>query len=191
MFCQGDDGTGLYCIQTGLIGLRRLDRDGNSTLIRLVHPGETIGYRSFLQNSPHRNSAEILMPSMLCFIGGSAIRAMMERCPALARSFLDHGLRDLSETESRYMESVTWKARTRLLHVLSLLCDRFGTETQGGDYLLKLPISRQDLAGLIGTTPETMSRTIQRIECDGLAQFDGRTVRISNLGAFRRQLPHL
>ena len=62
VFSQGDDGTGVYCIQSGLIGLRRLDQDGNSTLIRLVHPGETIGYRSFLQNKTHRNSAEILLP---------------------------------------------------------------------------------------------------------------------------------
>lgn len=190
VFNQGDESTGIYCIQSGLIGLRRLDHDGNSTLIRLIHPGETIGYRSFLQNMPHCNSAEILMPSVVCFVSRCAIRTILERSAALGRRFLGHCLGDLTETEKRYMESVTWKAKTRLLHVLLVLYEKFGTETQCGEHLIELPISRQDLAGLIGTAPETMSRTIQRIEIEGLAHFDGRTVRISNLSSFREHLPY-
>ncbi len=190
VFNQGDEANGIYCIQSGLIGLRRLDQDGNSTLIRLIHPGETIGYRSFLKNMPHCNSAEILMPSVVCFVGRSAVRKLLETSPALALEFLSHSLRDLTQTEKRYMESVTWKAKTRLLHILFVLYEKFGTETQCGEHLIELPISRQDLADLIGTAPETMSRTIQRIEGEGLARFDGRTVRISNLNLFCRHLPH-
>ena len=142
VFNQGDESAGIYCIQSGLIGLRRLDQDGNSSLIRLIHPGETIGYRSFLQDMPHCNSAEILMPSVVCFVNRSAVHAAMEKRPALGLKFLDHGLSDLTETESRYMESVTWKAKTRLLHVLSVLYEKFGTETLCGQHVIELPISR-------------------------------------------------
>ena len=190
IYDQGDASEGVYCIQSGLVGLRRLDRDGNSTLMRLVHPGETVGYRSFLNNLPHSNCAEILMPSVVCFVNSQAVRRMLEENTALDRSFLDHCLRDLSETEDRYMESVTWKAKARLLHLLLLLYHRFGFVDECGARLVELPVSRQDLADLVGTTPETLSRLIQRIQCEGLAHFDGRHVQIPNIEKISRSLPY-
>ncbi|MDX1402204.1 MAG: Crp/Fnr family transcriptional regulator, partial [Kiloniellales bacterium] len=144
-------------------------------------PGETLGYKSFLRKAPHDNSAEVLMPSIICFVKSTTVQDLLSRNPDLGLEFLNHSLRDLRETENRYMESVTWKARTRLLHLLLVLNERFGKETKEGTHKIELPISRQDLAGLIGTAPETMSRTIQRLQTDGIARFDGRTVVISNI----------
>ncbi len=189
LYDQGEDCDGVYCLQSGLIGIRRIDENGNSALLRLVSPGETLGYRAFLRRAPHDNSAEALMPSSVCRIGRSTVRRLLQDNPELGLSFLDHSLRELTETESRYMESVTWKARTRLLHMLLVFNERFGTETENGEHRIELPISRQDLAGLIGTAPETMSRTIQRIQTEGLAQFNGRIVRIFDLDAICDNMP--
>jgi len=189
IYYQGDPCDGIFCLESGLIGIRRLDEHGNSTLLRLVHPGETIGYKSFLRKAPHDNGAEALMPSRVCFVDRSTVRGLLQESPDLGLSFLDHSLRDLAETEVRYMESVTWRVRTRLLHILLVLYERFGFETDTGEHLIELPISRQDLAGLTGTAPETMSRTIQRIQTEGLAKFEGRTVRLSNIDAILRDVP--
>ena len=183
VYGQGEESDGIYCIRSGLVGIRRLDEHGNSTLLRLINPGETIGYKSFLKKAPHDNSAEILMPSTICLVSRATVRDLLKKNPELGLRFLDHSLRDLAETEDRYMESVTWKARTRLLHILLVLNERFGFETEHGEHHIELPISRQDLAGLIGTAPETMSRTIQRIQTEGLAQFDGRMVRLLDINA--------
>ena len=189
IYDQGGDCDAIYCLQSGLVGIRRLDDIGNSTLLRLACPGETLGYRAFLRKAPHDNSAEVLMPSRVCRIGRTTVRGLLEGNPDLGLAFLDHSLRDLTLTEDRYMESVTWKAKTRLLHILLVLNERFGVETENGEHRIELPISRQDLAGLIGTAPETMSRTIQRIQTEGLAQFDGRVVRIFDLDAICRDMP--
>jgi len=189
LYDQGDECDGVYCLQSGLVGIRRLDENGNSTLLRLVNPGETLGYRSFLRKAPHDNSAEVLMPSSICTVARPTVRGMLQNNPELGLQFLDHTMRDLKETENRYMESVTWKAKTRLLHILLVLNERFGVEAENGEHHIELPISRQDLAGLIGTAPETMSRTIQRIQAEGLAQFDGRMVRIYDLDALCADMP--
>ena len=189
VYSQGDPFGGVFCIESGLVGIRRVDEQGNSTLLRLVHPGETIGYKSFLRKAPHDNAAEALMPSRICFIDSATLRGLLQQSPDLGLSFLDHSLRDLAETEVRYMESVTWRVRTRLLHILLVLYERFGFETESGEHVVELPISRQDLAGLTGTAPETMSRTIQRIQTEGLATFEGRRVRLSDIDAILRDVP--
>lgn len=189
IYRQGEVCGGVYCVQDGLVGIRRLDDQGNSTLLRLVNPGETIGYKSFLRKLPHDNSAETLMPSRVCFIDRGTLRELLRGSPELGLRFLDHSLRDLAAAEVRYMESVTSNARTRLLHLLLVLYERFGSRTDQGGYQIELPITRQDLAGLIGTAPETMSRTIHRLQAEGFAEFDGRTVRISSIDAILDDIP--
>ena len=188
IYGQGEECGGIHCIKTGLVGIRRLNEHGHSTLIRLVYPGATFGYRSLLRKAPHENSAEALMPSEICFIDGKAVRRLLQNTPELYSLFLDHSLRDLSETEGKYMESVTRRAKTRLLNVMLMLYERFGHETERGAHLIDLPISRQDLAELIGAAPETMSRTIHRVQTEGLAKFDGRRVWISDIDALSRDL---
>ena len=181
IYNQGDECAGIFCIESGLVGIRRLDENGNSTLLRLSSPGETVGYDSFLTSTLYSNGAEALMASDICFVDRTVVRGLLQKNPEVSLSFLDHSLHDLAEVEDRYMESVTSRAKTRLLHLLLVLYERFGMETEGGEYLIELPISRQDLAALIGTAPETMSRTIHRLQTERLAQFDGRTVRIFNI----------
>ena len=189
IYDQGEDCDGIHCLKSGLVGIRRLDENGNSTLIRLVYPGKTLGYRSFLRKAPHDNSAEVLMPSTVCLVGRSTVRSILQTNPELGLEFLDHSLSELKDTEDRYLESVTWKAKTRLLHVLLVLNERFGSETENGEHHVELPVSRQDLAELIGTAPETMSRIIHRIQTEGLARFDGRTVHILDIDAICSDMP--
>ena len=191
VFDQGEDCDAIYCLNSGLAGVRRVDENGNSTLLRLVGPGETLGYRAFLRSAPHDNSVEVLTPSSLCSISRSTMRRVLSLHPEVGLAFLDHSLRDLSKTEDGYMKSVTWKAKARLLHVLLVFNERFGRKIENGQYQIELPISRRDLADLIGTQPETMSRTIHRIQTEGLAQFDGRTVKILNLDAICDSMPSL
>jgi len=188
LYEQGVDSHGVYCVQSGLVGIRRLDECGNSALLRLVNPGEVIGYRSFLKNASHENSAEILMHSRICLIGRATVSDLLAKNPELGLRFLDHSLTDLNYAEDRYMGSVVWKTKTRLLHMLLVLNRRYGTVTDNGGYRIELPVSRQDLADLIGTVPETMSRTIHRIESEGLANFDGRIVQISNIDAICKEV---
>lgn len=183
IYNQGDECVGIFCIESGLVGIRRLDENGNSTLLRLANPGETVGYKSFLRKTLYSSSAEALVASHICLVDRAVVRGLLQKNPELGLSFLDHSLHDLAQVEDRYIENVTSRAKTRLLHMLLALYERFGMETEEGAYLIELPISRQDLAGLIGTAPETMSRTIHRIQTEGLAQFDGRTVRIFDIDA--------
>ncbi|MGR3711941.1 MAG: Crp/Fnr family transcriptional regulator [Shimia sp.] len=68
MYIHGVEGRGIYCLSTGLIALRTHHIDGNPTLLRLVHPGEIIGFRVFLAERPHPTESVALLPSRVCMV---------------------------------------------------------------------------------------------------------------------------
>lgn len=184
LYHQGDPCTGIHCFESGMVGIRKIDADGNSVLLGLVYPGDTLGYRALLVGSDYKASAEALKPTTICFIDGNTVRALLDDNPALGLQFLRSAARDVDDAEEKFLQSVTLSVRARFAHLLLVLRDRYAISSKDGTFSLELPLSRQDLAAMIGVRPETMSRTIRQFEDDGIAEFSGRVVRvpaISNL----------
>ena len=106
---------------------------------------------------------------------------MLEKNPTLGLRFLRRAARDLGEAEDKFLQSVTLSVRARFAHLLLVLKDRYGDDSKVENIAIDLPLSRQDMAALIGIRPETMSRTIKQFEKDGIARFSGRRVSILHL----------
>lgn len=177
IYHEGDEATGIYCVSSGLVGIRKVDSDGESVLLRLVRPGQTFGYRSLLTGTPHGVSAEALKEGRICQVPAATVHRMAAESPALVMAFFRHLAEDMAEAENKVMETVTASCRVRFLRLLMA----FGGESEaeaGARVRLELPVSRQDIASLIGVRSETMSRVIRAIENEGLAHFKGRHVDI-------------
>lgn len=177
IYHEGDEATGVYCVSSGLVGIRKVDPDGESVLLRLVRPGQTFGYRSLLTGTPHGVSAEALKEGSICQVPAATVHRMAAENPALVMAFFRHLAQDMADAENKVMETVTASCRVRFLRLLMA----FGGEVDGDAgtrVSLELPVSRQDIASLIGVRSETMSRVIRAIEAEGLAHFKGRHVDI-------------
>lgn len=181
IFQEGAPAHGVHCMQGGMVGIRKLDVAGNSTLLRLVHAGEALGYRALLTTNEHRTTAEALTLSRVCFLDGAAVRRLLARNPALGLRFLEHAARDLESAEDKVLQNVTLSVRARLAHLLLVLKDRYLVSERGESFEMTLPLSRQDMAAMIGIRPESMSRTIRQFQQDGLAEFHGRSVRVDDI----------
>ncbi len=149
--------------------------------MRLAYPGETLGYRSFLAGEDHADSAEVLKTSTVCFVDRGPIKRILEVNPALGLRFLQRAAKELGSADERILHGITLSVRARFAHLLLVLKDRYGMISEDGEFRLELPLSRQDLAAMIGTRPETMSRTIRQMEADGIARFSGRNVIVPTL----------
>ena len=190
IFHEGDECRGVHCIESGLVGIRKIDVGGNEVLLRLSHPGDTMGYRSFLAGNDHNNSAEALEPSVICLVGGGTVRSLLEKNPTLGLRFLKHAARDLDDAEEKVLQSTTLPVRARFAHLLLVLKDRYGVTGEDGSLVLELPLSRQDMAAMIGIRPESMSRTIRSFEEDDIAHFSGRRVHVARIKDLIRELDH-
>ncbi len=176
IFSEGERCQGVYCVESGLVGVRKVAPDGDSVLVRLAFPGETLGYRPCLAEEPHRGMGEALENSIICFIESSVVRHLINRNPALGLKFLKRAAQSMGDAEEKYFENVTLDVRTRFSHLLAVLMNRYGKTNGGGEMLFEMPLSRQDLAALIGTRPESLSRIIKTMEEDGIVSFAGRKV---------------
>ncbi len=183
LYRQGDSCEGIFCIREGLVGERRLDPEGEMALVRLNHAGTTLGYQELLTKTAYRNSAEILQQSHICFLSRSVISEILARSPALGERFLRRSIRDLEQTEDSYIIAMTRNIRSRFLHALLVLYERYGRFEEGQGHVLEIPLARHDLASLVGTGPETISRTIRRLQEDQLVRFDGRMAYFPSLDA--------
>jgi CRP-like cAMP-binding protein len=179
IYFEGDSCEGVYCLKKGLIAIRKTDVNGNSAVVRLVQPGEAFGHRSFLANEKHAGTAEVIMDCHLCFIPKNSLENLMSQSPDVAMRFTRRVARDLREIEELYLMTTTQPVRNRLAHLILGLRTRYADDDPSiEEIVLELPLSRQELAAAIGTRPETIARTIKKLEDDGLAFFKGRVVTI-------------
>lgn len=179
VFTMGEPSHGLYCVVSGTVAIRNSDAAGNVIPIRLAYPGDTLGYRGLLLNAKRRYSAEALGPSRICFIDKPVVKALLDRNPALGQQFLHRIANDLDDAHDHLMRNATLSNRSKFVHLLLALMNRHGCTATDGSRFMELPLSRRDLASMIGTRHETLSRIIGRLEEDGLARFSGRTVHLT------------
>lgn len=185
---QGDPSDGIYCLRDGLVGERRVDCEGRSVLVRLHHPGTSFGYRETLSGIPYANSVEALRESVVCFIGRATLRDLMDRDPGLISKFLQRSMDDCRQLEDSLVEARSHGVKHRFLQVLLDLYSKSADAGACDEHAFDIPVSRQDLAGLVGTAPETLSRAIRQLEKEGLVHFNGQRAYFLNLGTVSREL---
>ena len=110
--------------------------------------------------------------------------------PKLGMCFLEHTAQALGESEERLFQVAALSVRTRIIHLLILLCDHYGSTTSDGTLFIELPMTRRDLANMIGARSESLSRAFRDIQKDGLLNLSGRTVRVDQVDRLVNELHH-
>jgi CRP/FNR family transcriptional regulator len=172
---------GVYCIESGTVALKKVDAQCKEQILRLCQVGETLGYRAYFADLPHEATAEAIADSRICFIPREVVRELLGHNPALGYHFLRRFALELGEVEDRMIAHRSLPVRARLAHLLLVLKDRFDRVDESGDIVMELPLSRTDLAALIGARPESLSRAIRSLEEAGVAKFDGRILTIRDV----------
>jgi CRP-like cAMP-binding protein len=191
IFYQGNACLGVHCVSSGSIVLRKMDAQGNSVVTRVVNAGETLGYRAFFSGKPYSSTAEAVDACKVCFVDRVAVKTLLERNPLLGLSFLKRLSDDVLKSEDILLEIATLPVRVRFAHLLLTLKERLGTMSSNGTWLVRLPLSRQDIASLLCVRPETLARTIAQLEEDNVAVFNGKDVKIADLDKLLDEVEHI
>lgn len=181
VFRTGASSGGIYCIAEGIVGLRLLHENGTSVLVDIAYPGDLIGTRAFLRNGRHRTTAEALSEVRLCRIPGSEARRLMHDHPALHQRLVRVCLDSLDASQEAMVQAAALPNRDRLFHLLSRLLGHCGATDSAGRVQAQLPISREDIAGMLGVRQETLSRLLKRLKQEGVIDISGRQCQLLSL----------
>ncbi|QGN54395.1 Crp/Fnr family transcriptional regulator [Novosphingobium sp. Gsoil 351] len=170
LFAAGDDSDRCATLIEGALKVTSFDREGTERVLALVHPAGFVGE---LFTPFARHDVVALTDSRLCVFGTGAFQAALHRYPALAETLLRRASADLYETRELIGLMGRRQASAKVAGLL-LAFSRAASESpcHGAD-AFDLPLSRGDMAGLLGLTIETVSRQLSAFERDGLIRKHG------------------
>lgn len=161
-------------VHSGQVKLTRSASTRQEVVVGMRGPGELLGVREVLSRLPYQVSAETLEPSVVCAVPRETFLSVVRDCPELAMRLLGQLSRDylLAEEQLVVRASLVVGARTaRLLLALK----EWSEASAFGRAAPEITMSREKMALLVGTTRETLSRSLSQFARRGaVALADGK-----------------
>ena len=183
IFEEGDTTNGIYCIKDGVCKLSKLSSNGKDQIVKLVKPGELLGQRSMISEEPANLSAVALEDMEVCFIPKSEILQFFNQNNQFSMNVMKTICGDLKEADEHMVDMAQKSVKERLASTLLYLEETFGTNA---DSTLRLQLSREELAGMIGTATESCIRMLSDLNKSGLIELIGKHIKIIDKNKLRR-----
>jgi CRP-like cAMP-binding protein len=172
LFSEGDEGTGFYVVLAGRVKIFKVSAEGKEQILHFVGPGESFGEVSVFTGQGFPADALAAVQTSLCFFPRAAFSALIRRDPALAMNMLAQLSRRLRQFADLIEDLSLKEVPGRLAKYLLYLSGK------DGDGELELDVSKGQLASLLGTIPETLSRILAKMNRQGLIRSHGAQIQI-------------
>ncbi len=169
LFHQGDPAEVIYVPVQGRLKLTQITPEGQEVILRYVGVGEMSGATAVFGDTAYPASAETVENAVLLAWDNETITALIGHYPRLGLNILHLLSVRLQELQDRLREMSTERVERRIARALLRLVSQLGRKAETG-VLIDLPLSRQDLANMTGTTLYTVSRTLSRWEEEGIIE---------------------
>jgi CRP/FNR family transcriptional regulator len=178
IFSEGDEGNGFYIIAAGMVKIYKVSPEGKEHILHIYDEGKSFGEVPVFAGDHFPAMAEAITPARVLFFPRSAFQKLLGANPSLAMKMLA----DLSVKLRQFtvqIENLSLKEiPARLASYLV-----YTSEEQGGTRQISLPISKGQLASLLGTIPETLSRIFAKLSGQNLIRVDGRKITLLDRAA--------
>lgn len=173
IFTEGDPAEGFFLILSGQVKVYKLSFDGKEQVLHFVGPDEIFAEVPVFSGGAYPANAGALRETRTLFFPRAAIRRLLAKDPNLAMNLLADLSRRLRQL-TRLVENLSLKESPARLAAYLL---HTSEELMHADEV-ELDVTKGQLATLLGTTPETLSRTLKKMSENGLLVVQGRTIRL-------------
>jgi CRP/FNR family transcriptional regulator len=180
IFTEGDAADGFYVVASGRVKIYKLSVDGKEQILHIYGTGQPFGEVPVFSGGRFPANAQAVSDSRLLFFPRDRVVSLIEANPQLAVNMLavlSRRLREFTvQIENLSLKEVPGRLASYLLYLSAEQnnCDR-----------VELEISKGQLASLLGTIPETLSRIFSRMSADGLIQVAGPVIHIADRQGLR------
>ena len=173
IYLEGDEPTRAYFVQAGRVKTVKATAGGKELITGLYGPGEFFGYLPLLQRTPHADSAVAVEESELLYIPQDDFTQLLERNLKVSQQFVRLLAGRVSERETQLLAMAYSSIRRRVADTLLQLHEQGEAAADHSIYLL-----RDDMAAMVGTAPESLSRTLNEFKADGLIELNAKSIRV-------------
>lgn len=172
IFSEGSEANTLFFINEGKIKLYKYNKDGKEQILHILTNGDFFGELDLIKSSTYKFNAKAMDNAKICTLKKSEVKNIIMKKPEIAIKLLESVGERLAAIENLAQNLSTNDVDARIAYLLINLMDKY-SEEEDGKKLIKLPLSREDMANYIGVTRETISRKLKKLEEEELIQLIG------------------
>jgi CheY-like chemotaxis protein len=174
---------GLYFAVKGKIKTFKINEHGKEFITGLYKEGDFFGHLPLLEESKYTDEAVALEDSEVCLIPKENFYSLVYKNADVSRKFIKMLSNDLQDREEQLIKLAYNSVRKRVAEALITLHNRYKKENENQ---FSINISREDLANLAGTAPETAIRMLSDLKSEKLIEIKGSLITIINFDKLSR-----
>ena len=185
VFLEGEACDGLYTVKSGRVRIYKISPEGREQVLLIAGPGDTFNEVPVFDGGPNPASVEALEPTILLLLPKSALLAMVEAQPKLARAFMRTFAARLRQLVG-LVEELSFKTVTG--RVARILLEQLPSSTAERSGQPPRRLTQREIAAMAGTAREVAGRALKALEQQGAIRIErGRIVivdrqRLAGLG---------
>ena len=169
IFFEGDPSSWLGVILEGRVKMIKHSEAGKDVVLDVMSPGEMVGEVAAFDGSPYPATAQAMEPTVVASIYRDDFLRLLKQYPAVALRVIEETGRRLREAQETIKSMAVERVERRIARILLKLAATTGSSSEDG-IIIELPLTRQDIAEMVGTTVETAIRTMSKFRKRGLVQ---------------------
>lgn len=173
----------IYCIHSGIVKLYKTGIEGKEQIVSFAQTGDIIGYRSILSKESACTTAKAIEDVVVCAISADQLFEILEHNNKFSLELMQLACKELGEANQFLTDIAQKSVRERLAEVLIKLKEIFSVDHEG---FLRVSLTREELASLVGTATESVIRLLSEFKSDKYIELNGRRIRILNEERLRK-----
>jgi len=184
IFLEGEPGTAFYFVKSGTIKLFQVLEDGREKILHFVREGDIFAEVVLFDGGPYPATAQTMEDTEVGCISNEDMEELLRRNGEMAVKILKVMSRRLRQAQNHIRDLALKGAYGRLASALLNLAEEYGKD-KGGNVLIDLSLSQQELANLIGTSRETVARILSEFRRLGAIRIDRQRITLVDPGQLK------
>jgi CRP-like cAMP-binding protein/CheY-like chemotaxis protein len=171
LFSEGDSPLNIFFIKKGTVKIFKSHAEGKELILSMQKAGDFFGFESILENRQYEESAEAMEDTEIITIPRHDFLTLINGHPDVSLSFIKMLSKKVSDKEKQLLGLAYNTVRQRTAETILKISGIKGTEE-------KISISREDLAKMVGTAPESVIRVLSDFKEEGLIEIESGKIKI-------------
>jgi CRP-like cAMP-binding protein len=170
VFFQGEPSDSLYMLLKGSVKVTVTTEEGSEKILDILGPGEIFGELAMLDGCPRSATVTTCEPTEMASISRKDFQNFSASRPEILWRLMESLCERLRKTSGNMLEMSSKEVPYRLLAALHHLTEKYGQVAADGTCLISLKLGAQDLAAMVGSNREIVSRLLRQYEADRLIE---------------------